>query len=252
MAKQRVAAKQQSKMVTFDTSVLEEDAGLGNEGVSQEDLALPFLKILNKPDKELDAKMGDIINTVTNEVYDGEEGIRVVPCVYQRRFLHWLPRGDGTSAPIKIYAPSEARPKTERSADNVDLVVDGEGDYLQETAQQFVLVEQEDGRWTECLIAMKSTQLKKSRKWNSMIQSRVMTGKKGDFNPPRFAYVYHLKTIDESNRKGEWQGWEISLDSEVQSMDTYTQAKRFAESINRGDVEVKHSADEVQDENVPF
>jgi len=38
----------------------------------------------------------------------------------------------------------------------------------------------------------------------------------------------------------------------VQSMDTYTQAKRFAESINSGDVEVKHSSDEVQDENVPF
>ena len=251
MAKQ-IAAKQENQVVGFDLSLLEEDAGLGNEEIGHEDLALPFLKILSKPDLELNAKAGDIRNTVTNEVFDGAHGIKVIPCVYQRRFIHWLPRGKGTGAPIKLYSPAETRPKTERSAENVDLVVGGEGDYLQETAQQFVLVQQEDGHWTECLIAMKSTQLKKSRKWNSMIQSRVMTGKNGDFNPPRFSYIYDLKTVDESNSKGDWHGWEISLDSELNSIGVYKQAKLFAESINRGDVEVKHQPDEVVDENVPF
>ena len=39
------------------------------------------------------------------------------------------------------------------------------------------------------LVAMKSTQLKKSRKWNSMVSSRSMQGKNGTFIPPRFSHM---------------------------------------------------------------
>ena len=47
----------------------------------------------------IDAKAGDIYNTVTGEWYKGGEGIKVVPCAYQRRFLEWMPRGSGSGAP---------------------------------------------------------------------------------------------------------------------------------------------------------
>jgi hypothetical protein len=184
--------------------------------MGQEDLALPFLKVLSGNDPILDdadsgARKGDIFNTVTGEIYKGGDGINVIPCAYQRRFICWAPRGEGSGAPQAIYEPGQEMPKTERSPDdNKDYVVGGEGEYIEETHQHFVVVINEDGSAETALIAMKSTQLKKSRKWNSMMQSVQMMGANGPFNPPRYSHIYQLKTVKEENSKGSWHGWEMS------------------------------------------
>ena len=49
-----VAKKQESKVAKFDASIFEADAGKGLENVGQEDLALPFIKILSGLDPILD------------------------------------------------------------------------------------------------------------------------------------------------------------------------------------------------------
>lgn len=254
-----VAEKKETNVVAFDASVFEEDAGVGLGQLGQEDVALPFLKVLSRQDPILDdldeAKAGDIYNTVTGQVWKGKEGINVVPCVYQRRYIEWAPRGTGTGAPINIFTPDDQRPKTERSSeDNREYVVDGQGSYLEETHQHFVVIVSDDGSMETALIAMKSTQLKKSRKWNSMVQSRTMQGKNGMFTPPRFSHVYSLKTVSEENSKGSWHGWEISLNGPVEDANIYQSAKAFATSILAGEVNVKHqdeSAD-VNTDDIPF
>jgi hypothetical protein len=136
-------------------------------------------------------------------------------------------------------------PKTERSSDdNREYVVGGNGSYLEETHQHFVVILNEDKTMQTALITMKSTQMKKSRKWNSMIQSRVMTGANGSFTPPRFSHVYHLKTVSEENSKGSWHGWEVSLDGPIEDANVYKTAKAFAQSIVKGEVNVKHDSEE--------
>ena len=254
-----VAEKKETNVVAFDASVFEEDAGIGLGQLGQEDVALPFLKVLSRQDPILDdldnAKAGDIYNTVTGQVWKGKEGISVVPCVYQRRYIEWAPRGTGTGAPINIFTPDDDRPRTERSSeDNREYVVDGQGSYLEETHQHFIVIVGDDGSMETALIAMKSTQLKKSRKWNSMVQSRTMQGKNGMFTPPRFSHVYALKTVSEENSKGSWHGWEISLNGPVEDANIYQSAKAFATSILAGEVNVKHqdeSAD-VNSDDIPF
>ena len=255
----KVAEKKESNVVAFDASVFEEDAGIGLGQLGQEDVALPFLKVLSRQDPILDdldnAKAGDIYNTVTGQVWKGKEGISVVPCVYQRRYIELAPRGTGTGAPINIFTPDDDRPRTERSSeDNREYVVDGQGSYLEETHQHFIVIVGDDGSMETALIAMKSTQLKKSRKWNSMVQSRTMQGKNGMFTPPRFSHVYALKTVSEENSKGSWHGWEISLNGPVEDANIYQSAKAFATSILAGEVNVKHqdeSAD-VNSDDIPF
>ena len=64
-----------------------------------------------------------------------------------------------------------------RSEDVWDYVVNGDGSYIEETHQHFVVIINEDGSAETALIAMKSTALKKSRKWNSMMSSVQMQGK---------------------------------------------------------------------------
>jgi len=246
MADKEVSEKKEGKVAVLDAAMFEQDAGAGMT-MEQDDLALPFLKVLAATDDliqegEIDAKPGDLYNTVTGQVYSGKSGIKVIPAHYERRFLEWLPRGTGSSAPINIYSPADTLPETKRDEnDNKDYLLDGNGAYLEETHQHYVVVLEDDGSANTALISMKSTQLKKSRKWNSMIASRTMTNAKGEsFQPPRFSHVYKLSTSSEKNDKGSWHGWNIELDGVVEDANVYRSAKAFHESIKGGEVTVKH------------
>ena len=255
--KTEIEKKASAEIIQFDPSLFEDDAGMGLENMGQDDLALPFIKILEALSTELDnlptAQRGDLYNTVTGQVYKGKDGIKVVPVAYQRRFLQWAPRGEGTGAPVAIFKPGDKMPETKRSdTDSKDYVQDGSGTYIEETHQHFVIVLNEDGSAETALIAMKSTQLKKSRKLNSMISSLTMEGKNGRFTPPRFSHVYHFKTMTEENAKGKWSGWEFSRIGPVEDAALYNRAKEFAASITAGEVDVKHEQAETQVSNPPF
>mgnify|MGYP001450978981 CR=1 FL=1 len=194
----------------------------------------------------------------------GKEGIVIVPVAYQREFLRWAPRGQGSGAPT-VYKTQAECPETKRSTeDNKDYCTDGSGDYIEETHQHFVLVIGEDGKGETALIPMKSTQLKKSRKFNSMIMAQC---DRDGF--ARFAYKFRFKTLAEQNDKGSWHGWEMQLegpllDEETQKKDpaqfarnlaTYEQAKSFSESVQAGNVEVKRENDDVKSgekDQIPF
>ena len=245
-----VEEKKKSEVAMFDASMMEADAGSGINDLGSDDLALPFLKILSGLDSKLDdldnAKRGDIINSVTDEVYKGKEGVDVIPCAYERVYIQWAPRGEGSGAPSSVYKTKDECPEVERSSeDNKDYLTDGSGQYIEETHQHYVLILKDDGSADQALIAMKSTQLKKSRKWNSMMLSATIKGKNGMFTPPRFGFIYHLKSVGEENSKGSWHGWEMSRKEPVSSADVYAKAKAFAESIKNCGVVVKHEKDDI-------
>lgn len=256
----KVAKKKETNVVELDVAMLEADAGVGVADMGQDDLALPFLKILSGLDPLLDeldeAKRGDLYNTVSGQVYKGKEGVSIIPCAYQRRFIQWAPRGTGTGAPIAIFDAEIDCPKVQRSKDdNKDYVVGGDGSYIEETHQHFVIIVGKDGSAETALIAMKSTALKKSRKWNSMIASATVHGKNGPFTPPRYGFVYKAKTVLEENSKGAWHNWELSREKQIDDANLFRRAKEFAASINSGDVVVKHQSEETgneTDDNVPF
>jgi hypothetical protein len=116
MTSKAVAEKEENAVAIFDIGMFEEDAGKGMENMGQEDLALPFLKVLSGNDPVLDehetARKGDIYNTVSGTIYKGKDGVRVIPCAYQRRFIQWAPRGTGSGAPIAIFEPNDATTRT--------------------------------------------------------------------------------------------------------------------------------------------
>ena len=251
-----VKTKGDGKVATLNMEMFEQDAGAGLDNLGTEDLALPVLIVLSKQSDALDeidgAKPGDILNTVTNSLYTGK--VKGVPCAYQRRFIQWQPRGTGSGAPVSIYNPTDDMPETSRSSeDNKEYLTDGSGDYIEQTCQWYVKVIEEDGTASNALIAMKSTQLKKSRKWMSMIMSRQMTGKNGSFTPPMYSHIYNLSTHAEENNKGKWHGWEMAVDKQVDDLNLYNSAKAFAESVDKGDVNVKHTQEgDNQDDKTPF
>jgi len=246
-----VAKKKSAAIVGIDQSIFENDSGLGNEEIDQDVLGIPFLKTNLSPailDANRGALKGDMYNTVTGEIYNGTDGVLVIPCHFQRRFIHWSALGDDQKAPIAIYDKASDCPKTERlkkdQGDNKDYLTDGSGHYIEETHQHYVLICKDDGSMDAVMIAMKSTSLKASRKWNMLIQSRTKQKADGTpFTPPRFLYLYRLSTIMESNTKASYAVWEAKLEKEVSNINAYNQAKAFHQSIKKGAVEVKHEQD---------
>ena len=246
MAKNELA-EQKASTALATVGHLEQDAGAGFDGMTQEDYALPFLRLLVSTSPEVGelegALPGFILNSVTGELYDGKKGIAVVPCAYVRQYIDWMPRGMGSGAPVHIHAAtSDILSQTHKEpGDNKDYL--DNGNYIENTANYYVMVIGASGLPESALITMKSTQLKKSRKWNSMMQSVKMSGKNGMFTPPMYSQLYRLTTVSESNDKGKWHGWEIERTGPVASTEIYLAAKTFAQSVGAGDVKVKHESE---------
>ena len=77
-----VAKKIPAEIVGIDQSILENDSGLGNSEIDQDVLGIPFLKTNLTPavlDANRGALKGDMLNTVTGEIYNGTEGVLVIP-----------------------------------------------------------------------------------------------------------------------------------------------------------------------------
>ena len=239
----------EKKSAGLPSNMFEGDAAKGLGTIGQEDLALPFLKILGQLSPEVNkrdgkyvegAEPGMIYNSVSGDLYDGVKGIDVIPCFYKLEYIEWKDRGEGPGAPVAIYdSSSDIMSKTKPDANYKDRLPNG--NYIEKTASHFVIIMGDNP--STALISMKSTQLKISRKWNSMMSGIKMKGKNGLFTPASFSHIYKLKTTQMSNDKGTWFGWEVSKVGPVTDQSLYGQAKSFSENISKGNVKAKHGAD---------
>ena len=236
----------EKKSAPLPANMFEEDAAKGLGAIGQDDLALPFLKILGQLSPEVNkrdgkyvegAEPGMIFNSVSGELYDGVKGLDVIPAFYKLEYIEWKDRGDGPGAPVAIYdSSSDIMSKTKADANYKDRLPNG--NYIEKTASHFVIITGDSP--ATALISMKSTQLKISRKWNSMMSGIKLKGKNGLYTPASFSHIYKLKTTQMSNDKGTWFGWEVSKVGPITDASTYQQAKSFSESISKGAVKAKH------------
>ena len=248
----QVASKKEGALAI---NMFEAAADNGSQNMTQEDLALPFLKVLGQLSPEVNkrdgkyvegAEPGKIINTVSNELYDQ---INVLPVFYKRKYIEWQDRGTSTGAPVAIHeADSDIISQTTRGKDYKDRLPNGY--YLENTADHFVILMGSSPQ--TALISMKATQLKVSRKWNSMMMGIKMQGKNGLFTPPTYSHIYSLKTVPMSNDKGSWFGWDVSKDGPIEDRAVYEIAKGFAERVGKGEVQAKHGEAETNSQAQPY
>ena len=266
--KTEVAVKKEAPLPSIID--LEASAGQGSEYVTARDTKLPILKILYASSEVLDegsgkyiatAKQGDIYNETTGNLYKGKDGIIVVPCLYINTFNEWKDRGDSKGRPVGIHLDPAIMRDTKRGEDNKDRLPNG--NYIEDTGNHFVYILDKDYNPIEtALIAMKSTQKKKSKTWNSMMQSRRLQGSKGFFCPPSWATAYKLITTKESNSGNNWFGWVIEFNkylNDPQHAKLLEMTKAFYESAIKSDIfgKVDFGKEESQQvksntESVPF
>lgn len=231
---------------------MQADAGLGMEGIGTDDQAIPFLSPLQPLSPQVNkrsdayvegAEAGSLLQSVTGEVYDGQEGVLLVPVAYQRKVIEWKPRETGGGFVKAHDADSNILDLAKRNDMGKDVLPNG--NIVEPTAHHYCLLLKPDGTFDQVLVTMKSTQLKKSRKWNSMQLAQKMKAPDGSlFTPPSFANVYHAKTVAESNDRGEWFGWSIGLSGPLTDPNVYAAAREFAKQVRAGTVKVKHEQDD--------
>jgi hypothetical protein len=92
-----IKKKEATNVIEFDPSMFEADASEGLGQLGQDDLAIPFLRILGdtspqvkKRDPEYveGAEVGMIFNSLTREIFDGEKGVKVKALALPKIYIH--------------------------------------------------------------------------------------------------------------------------------------------------------------------
>ena len=241
--KNEIAEAKTTALSTFDDSLL--SGGTGLEETTTEDFAIPFIRVLQSMSPQLQkqhgsyvagASAGDLYNTVTGEAFDGEKGILVVPCAYNKKYIEWIPRekGGGLVNPnhdISILSRCTRDPENRRYYTDT-------GNEIVETAQFFVLAVA-NGIAQQAVLAFTSSQLGVARKWLTMLRmARVQNSKGVSVEAPMFAYTYRLSSTVQSNDKGSWNAYTVNQEGATE-MSTALMARDFMSAARSGDVAVK-------------
>jgi hypothetical protein len=238
------------------------DLDQGFENVTQEDTSLPYVRILGQLSAEVNegdgkyiegAKPGMIYNNITNEIFDGKAGIKVVVCYYKRNFPEKSDKGDGNAITVATHEPNSPIIQTGKRVGSKIMLPNG--NYLEETAYYYVLMETNAGGMTPALITMKSSQLTVSKKWIAMMklmQVDIGEGKVG--RPPMHGVVYNLSSTLQKNDKGSWYGWSVTQDRIMGQEDValYKQAKGLKDNVSKGNVQTKAVAEEKAKDSTPY
>lgn len=223
-----------------------QDAGLGSEQATSEDIALPFIKCAqmlsdemkeSKPDAYIpDLREGDFFNSITKRIFPRANGVYFVPVYYVRKYLEWGPkRGDGFKGE---HGPDIM---TQVKRDGVKNVLPN-GNLIVPTATWFgFVVDRETGEVKGAVIALSSTQMKKSRQLMYKLKDvTVADGKGGRFTPPIFYNVVHITSVAEGNDQGDWMGWKFETAGNVFALPggegIYREARRLYELVKSGAV----------------
>lgn len=226
----------------------------GNQ-FSREDIALPFLRILQKGSPQVNkrdpayiegAEEGMIINTVTGELFNGEDGFIGIPVFYTPSYTQWAPERKGFRADhganASILTTCHKNEKGEDELPSGDIINRSGFYYLYLFREATGIVEQ-------AAIAMSGSGLRVSRKWNTTIAGITVSKipgnpKSGFINPAMFYMSYHIRAKYESNDKGTWFNWDVTphkptLELKPTGTQIYLAAREFRKMVEAGEIKAK-------------
>ena len=252
MAKSTEVAPAQAAALSTEVSSFEQYAGAGTENISTRDILIPRLTIIQalspqiqkkKPEYIEGAEVGHICDVGTGDLFP--EGVLFLPVYYKKEYLEWAPRSTGKGL-IAIHPTEDIL--AECTKDEKGRSITGEGNLIQETAQWYGLNMSANRR--KSFIPMASTQLRKSRKWMTMVTAERINRADGtDFQAPIFYRMYQLGTAEESNNDGDWSGWTINRGVALPESGQHWQALleeavQFREALIAGEARGDHAPPE--------
>ena len=256
----QVAQRKATNVVASELDkMLEADAGVGLENITTEDMQIPFIRIIQALSPQLQkddplyikgAEQGDIFNTVSQEVYKQDEGVIVVPAFFEKKFLEFQLRSSGGGFVRELAADDKDIAMTNREG-TIEMLPSG--NELVRTDQHLVIAKSADGTIAPSVLDMKKTQLKVSRRWNTLKNSaRLPSGAL----MPIYGTAWQLTTVLEANDQGKWFNYKLDrindVTPEIEKM--MLEARNMYQGVAKGEVKMAAaSADEIAEKDeVPF
>ena len=249
------------KSNTNVSNILDDILETAGEGVDYEtsELQIPFIRVIQALSPQIKksdaafikgAEQGDLFNTVTGEVWKGEEGINVIPCYQETKHLEFTPRDQGGGFVGELPAGDLNILKTTRQGAKETLP---SGNELVKSDQHYCMVLNKDGSAQPAIVDMKSTQLKISRRWKTQIAMQKIPDKNGVMRTPAlFATIWNLKTVEESNDMGTWYNYTVEKVDLVKDKNLFIDAKNFRSSVESGAAKAVPEEVVTESDEAPF
>lgn len=242
------------------------DLGAGNDFKANE-ILLPFLRILQPLSPEVQeqaaariegAKPGMILNTATQEVYDGQKGLGFVAFAKDHNYAKFTPRVGGQKGGFHGVVPPDD-PKIldliEKHGQYVKLPnrepgkdgKDADFEYVEAFYFFGLMLNPEFPVPMISGLTFASSQIKKFKALGSAVSNfRIPINGKYE-KVPLWAFKWRLKSVFEQNTQGSWFGWDIKpanetlLASLISPKDEiYLEAKRLWAEHRAGNVKADY------------
>lgn len=212
-----------------------DEAGAGFEDVGQDEIGIPYLKVLQAqspevigPEGRIDgAVAGNILNTGSMEL---AENVTLVPVLRQHVYVEWRPRKKGGGI-VAVHQKNDAivAAALAQMNENIEQGVEtrkpgggtwryGEmyteaGNDLVETFYLFCVVLEDDQPTGYAVLPFSSTQIKKYKKqfMNRAGNALVANAQGKRVRPPMFAHRIAVGSVQEQNDDGTWFNYDIKF-----------------------------------------
>ena len=165
-----------------------------------------------------------------------------------KKYIEWVPLGSGGGF-VRDDHPASILGECKKN-DSRQFILPN-GNEIQETAQYFLLLVEDEARPEQVLLSCTSTQLTFARRWNTMLRTATVDNAAGEsVLATMFAYVYRLSTGMLSNNMGSWHGLSVNLEKHT-PLPLARVARDFMVAARAGDVNVKQEA-AADGDDIPF
>jgi hypothetical protein len=191
--------------------------GMGFENTSSDDYAMPFLNLLQTgspevgaegPEKAIEgARPGMFVNSVTKELYDGQQGLIFVPCVTQQVYVEWKPRNAGGGICGRHEHTSDLVAAAKRASKDFGKYQTDEGHDLVQTFYfiGFTLFSADDLEPGEIMvIPFSSTKIKPYQSYMGKLRSYQKIPQ-----PPLFSHRLRITSFQDRNAKGNFMNVKV-------------------------------------------
>lgn len=195
----------------------------GFDNVDASDLSIPFLTVMqsNSPEIKPEAKgglglqIGQLLNTVTQESFDGEEGVGLVPAITKHEWVEWAPRDSGEGF-IARYDCDDPLILNAKSTQKFGEYKNGSNNLVETYYIYGVLYDVETSESLgPAVISFSKTKIKRYKRLMSALRAFQLKvpgengGQPRRITPPLYAHSLVVCSCDDKNNHGEFQNFNI-------------------------------------------
>ena len=194
----------------------------GFDNVTADDLSIPFLTVMqsNSPEVKPAAKgglgldVGQLFNTVTQDVYSGEDGVGLIPAITRHEWVEWGSR-DSDEGFVARYECDDPLILDAKATQKFGEYKHGNNNLVETYYIYGILYDVENQESLgAAVISFSKTKIKRYKRLMSALRGFQLSvpgenGQSRRITPPLYAHSLVVCSCDDKNNKGEFQNFNI-------------------------------------------